>query len=95
MRYLTGDEILVIHSEIIEETGGTHGIRDVNLFLSLLERPKMGFGGKPLYSDVFQKAAAYLESLAKFHVFIDGNKRTAFAAASRFLFLNEYNLSRQ
>lgn len=93
MKYVSGEDILVIHSEIIDQTGGSHGLRDVNLFLSIIERPKTCFGGKEMYTDVFAKAACYLESLAGRHVFIDGNKRTALAAAARFLFLNGYELS--
>lgn len=92
MRYLTGEEILFIHAQIIDETGGMHGVRDVNLFSSLAERPKMQFGGKELYPRVFNKAAAYFESCAYHHVFIDGNKRTAIAVAMRFLFLNGLEL---
>ena len=81
MRYLAGEDILEIHNEIIEKTGGAHGIRDVGLFLSVIERPKARYGGEELYPDAFHKAAAYFDSFAKHHVFLDGNKRTAFAAA--------------
>ncbi|KKU04958.1 MAG: death-on-curing family protein [Parcubacteria group bacterium GW2011_GWA2_45_30] len=90
MRYLTGEEILVIHARIVDETGGLHGVRDVNLLESMTERPKMQFGGKNLYETIFKKAAAYFESCAYHHVFIDGNKRTAISIAIRFLFLNGY-----
>ncbi|MBI2607806.1 MAG: type II toxin-antitoxin system death-on-curing family toxin [Candidatus Doudnabacteria bacterium] len=92
MKYLTGEEILVLHSKIIDETGGLHGIRDTGLFLSIIEKPKMEFGGKEPYVSVFVKAAVYLEAFANYHVFVDGNKRTGFASAARFLFLNNYTL---
>ncbi len=97
MRYLTGEEVLVIHAKMIDETGGLHGVRDAHLLQSLVERPKMGFGGKELYKGVFRKAAAYFESCAYQHVFLDGNKRTAIAIAARFLFLNgwEFRASNQ
>lgn len=90
MKYLTGEEILALHSDIIDQTGGTHGIRDAGLFVSIVEKPKMEFGGKELHPGTFKKAAVYLESLANYHVFLDGNKRTAFASAVRFLFINGY-----
>ena len=90
MKYLTGEEILVIHSEIIDATGGSHGVRDAGLFLSIIERPKSKFGGKELFQGIFGKAAAYLESLVQYRVFIDGNKRTAFVACARFLYLNGF-----
>lgn len=93
MQYITGQEALVIHARIIDTTGGLHGVRDIHLLQSLLERPKMSFGGRDLYRDVFDKAAAYFESCAYHHIFIDGNKRTAIALAARFLFLNGCELS--
>ena len=92
MRYLTAEEILVIHAWIIDATGGLHGVRDVHLLASLAERPKMQFGGNDLYKTPFDKAAAYFESCAYHHVFTDGNKRTAIALAARFLFTNGYEL---
>ena len=91
MKYLSGEELLIIHSEIIDQTGGMHGVRDTGLFLSIIEKPKAQFGGKELYSGVFKKAAVYLESVVQYHVFLDGNKRTGFAAAVRFLHLNGLN----
>lgn len=93
MRYLTGEEILIIHSEIIDKTGGSHGIRDTGLLLSIIEKPRATFGGEELYKGIFIKAAAYLESLAKYHIFIDGNKRIGLAASARFLFLNGFELT--
>lgn len=92
MKYLTGEEILVIHSEIIDETGGLHGIRDAGLLISIVARPKTAFGGRETYKTVFEKAAVYLESLAKYHIFVDGNKRTAIVAAARFLYLNNFEI---
>jgi len=92
MKYLTAEEILVIHSEIIDETGGMHGIRDTGLLVSISEKPKLQFDGKELYRGVFKKAAVCLESLIQYHVFIDGNKRTGAVSTARFLFMNEYEL---
>lgn len=93
MRYLSAQEILVIHSEIIDATGGFHGVRDVGLLESIAEGPKQRFGGEELYKGTFKKAALYLQTLVQYHAFIDGNKRTAAAAAARFLFLNGYEVS--
>ena len=91
-RYLEHSEVLVIHARIIDETGGAHGVRDTNLVLSITGRPQMAFGGKELYHGIFHKAAAYFESCALHHAFVDGNKRTAIALAARFLHLNRYEL---
>jgi len=92
MIYLDGEELLAIHVRIIQQTGGPQGVRDTNLLKSIFERPKMSFGGEELYPTLWTKAAAYYEGLAKFHVFVDGNKRTALLSAMRFLRINGYEL---
>lgn len=93
MKYLKGEDVLIIHARIVDATGGSHGIRDVNLLASLVERPKTKLGGKGQFRGVFQKAATYIDSLVRYHVFIDGNKRTAIASAVRFLNLNGYEFA--
>ena len=92
MKYLTPQDILVLHSEIVDATGGFHGVRDIGLLISATERPKTSFDGKELYKSIFEKAAVYLESLGQYHVFTDGNKRTGIVASTRFLFLNGFEL---
>lgn len=75
---------------MIEETGGSHGVRDLGLLGSA--RPRAGFGEEDAYPDSFTKAAALAQSLAQNHPFVDGNKRTAVAAAGVFLELNGFRL---
>ncbi|MBA4348731.1 MAG: type II toxin-antitoxin system death-on-curing family toxin [Thermodesulfovibrio sp.] len=93
MRYLTAEQILFIHSRLIDETGGIHGIRDVTLLLSAVSRPKATFEKKGLYPDIFHKTAVLMESLIKNHPFVDGNKRTAITSAGIFLQRNGYYLN--
>jgi len=90
MQYLSAADIVGIHDRIIEETGGMTGVRDTHLLLSIAQRPKTTFGGNEQFPDIFTKAAVYLESIATYHVFLDGNKRTALAVAAVFLLLNGY-----
>jgi death-on-curing protein len=90
MIHLSAADILAIHDRIIEETGGMLGVREEGLLLSIAQRPKTAFGGAEQFPDVFTKAAVYLESIATYHVFLDGNKRTALSTAAGFLHLNEY-----
>jgi len=87
-QYLTAEQILFIHSRIINETGGEFGVRDLNVLQSAVERPKATFDGKELYPDIFSKAAALLESLVNNHPFLDGNKRTGITAIGVFLQMN-------
>lgn len=81
--YLTLAEVLAIHADLIETYGGAHGIRDEGQLEAALFRPQTGY-----YADTIAEAAALWESLSQNHPFIDGNKRTAFAAAYTFLAIN-------
>ena len=58
-------------------------MRDHGLLESALYRPQTSY-----YADLIEEAAALWESLAQNHPFIDGNKRTAFAAIYTFLAIN-------
>jgi death-on-curing protein len=86
--YLTVGEVLAMHSDQIERYGGSHGVRDPGLLEAALYRPQTGY-----YADLIEEAAALWESLSQNHAFIDGNKRTAFAATYTFLAINGARLS--
>ena len=81
--YLTVADVLAMHADQIERYGGSEGIRDMGALESAIYRPQTGY-----YADVIEEAAALWESLAQNHPFIDGNKRTAFAATYTFLAIN-------
>src|SRR5271155_2911379 len=81
--YLTTVEVLAMHADLIERYGGIQGVRDPGLLESALFRPQTGY-----YADLIEEAAALWESLAQGHPFLDGNKRTAFAAMFTFLAIN-------
>lgn len=85
VRYLNVKEVLRIHHRVINTFGGTHGVRDLGLLQSAVARPQTGFGEFEAYPSLSSKAAALLESLARNHAFIDGNKRTALTSCRTFL----------
>jgi len=91
-QYLTPGQVLFLHSRLIAETGGGHGIRDLGMLLSALGRPQASFEEKDLYPDLFLKAAALMDSLVRNHPFVDGNKRTAITAVAMFLRANGFQL---
>ncbi|WP_375515887.1 type II toxin-antitoxin system death-on-curing family toxin [uncultured Nostoc sp.] len=88
IRYLTVVEVLNLHRQVIEQSGGALGIRDLGSLESAVAQPKMTFGGKDLYPTIIEKASALGFSLSKNHPFLDGNKRTSHAAMEIFLVLN-------
>lgn len=91
--FLSVDDVLVIHSRVIEEFGGDSGLRDRGLLESAVAMPQSTFGGADLHTGLAGKAAAYHFHLCANHAFVDGNKRVAVAAAELFLLINGFELS--
>jgi death-on-curing protein len=84
--WLSRQVILAVHDEQLAEHGGALGVRDDGLLESALARPLNRAGyGEP---DVAELGALYAIAIARNHPFVDGNKRTAFAALVTFLALN-------
>ena len=92
MRYLSIAEVLELQRMLIEQTGGSHGLRDLGALESALAQPRMTFGGTELYPTLADKAAALGFSLIQNHPFVDGNKRVGHAAMETYLVLNGYEL---
>ena len=93
MKFLSFFQILELHRQIIAQSGGSLGIRDIGALESALAQPKMTFDKKELYQTLQEKAAALAFSLSSNHPFVDGNKRVAHAAMEVFLFLNGHEIS--
>jgi death-on-curing protein len=93
VQYISANDIVVIHNAIIIDIGGSLGVREPGLLMSLAEKPKTNIGGKELYPDIYTKAASLYESICNYHVFIDGNKRTSVIAMYRFMAINGYKLT--
>ncbi|HZK27238.1 MAG TPA: type II toxin-antitoxin system death-on-curing family toxin [Thermoclostridium sp.] len=85
---LSKEQIIKIHSMLIEQTGGSNGIRDEGLLDSALNAPFQTFDGEYIYKTIKAKAAKLGYSLVKNHPFIDGNKRTGILVMIIFLEIN-------
>lgn len=90
---LTKEQILLLHSQLIEATGGTDGIRDIALLESALESPFQSYNGEELYPSIHTKAARLCYGLVKNHAMLDGNKRIGVHTMLTFLAINGYELS--
>ena len=86
--HLTVENVHEIHGAVLDSFGGSAGIRDLGLLESAVAAPQASFGSESPFADVVEVAAAYLFYLCRNHPFVDGNKRTAMAAAIVFLRLN-------
>jgi death-on-curing protein len=91
-KYLDINEVMTIHTTMIELFGGRKDVHDFTLLHSAVERCKATFGGIDLYPTIFEKAAALIQSLILNHPFDDGNKRTAISSCALFLFINGWEL---
>ena len=85
--YLNLVEVLAIHDDQMERYGGAQGVRDFGLIEAALFRPQTGY-----YEDLLEEAAALWESLSQNHPFVDGNKRSSFAATDVFLRMNGWSI---
>lgn len=93
MKRLSKKQILMLHTQLIQQTGGSDGVRDYNLLDSALETPFQSFGREDLYPTLQAKAARLGYGLIKNHCMIDGNKRIGTHAMLVFLALNGIELS--
>lgn len=89
---LTKEEILILHEQLIERYGGTHGVRDESLLDSALNAPFQGYGDSEFYPSVVQKAVRLCFGLVMNHPFHDGNKRIGAMALLITLDLNHLAL---
>lgn len=92
-KYLSLKEILRLHFQVIEDFGGSHGVRDEGRLASLALAPAQEVFGQEQYPDIYQKTAVYMRNLIGDHPFIDGNKRTGVTVAGIFLLRNGYALT--
>ena len=92
MILLTSEEILALHTKLIEKTGGTDGLKDNNLFESAIASMYAGYENYEHYKTVEEKSARLCYSLIANHAFIDGNKRIGILAMLVTLKLNHIEL---
>jgi death-on-curing protein len=90
--WFNDDSLHQIQRELIEDYGGSHGVRDEDAIQAALARPrqKYHYGSEITLARL---AAAYCFGLAKAHGFVDGNKRIGTMVMIVFLETNGHELS--
>ncbi|MFJ1645917.1 type II toxin-antitoxin system death-on-curing family toxin [Streptomyces sp. NPDC088258] len=86
MKYLRVQEVLDLAEFAC--AGQEIAVRDLGLLSSAVHRPQSQMFGVEAYTDLFEKAAALLQSLAVNHPLVDGNKRMAWMCTVVFLDFN-------
>lgn len=95
MIWATADDVIAIHSVVIQKSGGTDGLRDRSVLESAISAPLQSFGEVDLFSGVLDKIARIGFGLASNHAFLDGNKRIGAMVAQLLLKWNGYSLELQ
>lgn len=93
IQYLSLEQVLAAHTVLIKRYGGSGGVFNKGLLESAVFRPQASVFGQEAYPTLFEKCAALGYSLIQNHPFIDGNKRTGFAAMHLMLLINGYDLT--
>ena len=93
MKILSKRQVLMLHRQLVEQTGGSNGIRDEGLLDSALSALFQSFDSTDVYPSLQQKAARLCFGLVKNHPFVDGNKRIGVHVMLVFLALNGVELS--
>ncbi len=90
-QFLDTQSVVALHLQLIQESGGSHGLRDAGLLESAIARAenKVTYDAQATVGSV---AASLSWGLIKNHAFIDGNKRIGLAALVVFLHVNRYQL---
>jgi death-on-curing protein len=91
--FLTLEDVLALHDELIQRYGGASGLRDAGLLEAALAMPQAGFGGQYFHEFPHEMGAAYLFHLVRNHAFFDGNKRVALGCAILFFKINRVRYS--
>ncbi|MEM1085968.1 MAG: type II toxin-antitoxin system death-on-curing family toxin [Verrucomicrobiota bacterium] len=86
--WIKDESVFRMHSRQLAEHGGTNGLRDEEMLLSALSRPRQKWDYADPKPDLCELASAYAFGIPRNHPFLDGNKRTAVVVCETFLLLN-------
>jgi len=95
MIWVTADDVLILHSRVIQKSGGLDGLRDRAGLEAAIAAPMQSFGGVDLFPTEVEKIARLGFGLASNHAFLDGNKRIGALMVQLLLKWNGYTLELQ
>ena len=93
MIWITADDVIQIHSLVIQRSGGMDGLRDLASLEAAVSAPMQSFGGQDLYPTTVEKIARLGYGLASNHAFVDGNKRIGAMMTQLLLKWNGFQMS--
>ena len=90
--YLRIIDVVALHRAIMPRLRRTpEGIRDENALESAVTRPRMSAHYE--HADIIRRATLLAIGISQAQAFVDGNKRTAYAALDTFLRLNDLSFA--
>ena len=92
MKRITKSQVIKMQNILIQQTGGSKGIRDEGLLESALNTPFQTFDKEELYKTIPAKAAKLCYFIINNHPFVDGNKRIGILTMLVFLEMNSINI---
>ena len=93
MIWISAEDVILIHSRVIEGSGGLDGLRDRDGLEAAVSAPMQTFDGTELYPTDIEKIARLGFGLASNHAFVDGNKRIGAMMTQLLLKWNGYDLT--
>jgi death-on-curing protein len=78
----TADDLIALNRRVLEYGGGQHGVEHETGLRYAAERPWLAFDDIQMYPTPFDKGAVLMENVIRTNPFMEGNKRTAFAAGA-------------
>lgn len=88
--FLEVEDLIAINKKVVKDYGGSIGVRDKGLLESACHSPQNLYFYQNV--DLFEMAAGYAFAIIQNHPFLDGNKRTGFAAIGIFLSQNNIKI---
>lgn len=92
MIWIKPEDVILLHSRIIQATGGTDGLRDLHGLEAAIAAPLQSFDGQDFFPTEIEKIARLGYGLAANHAFLDGNKRIGAMMTQLLLKWNGYQL---
>ena len=93
MIWISAEDVILIHSRVIQGNGGLGGLRDPAGLEAAIAAPMQTFDGQELYPSDIEKIARLSFGLASNHAFVDGNKRIGAMMTHLLLKWNGYDLT--
>lgn len=93
MRYITGDELIAINSQLVIADGEQPGVNNAEQLDKIIAVPQANFYDRNLHESVANKTGFLLAAIINGKPFVSHNLQTAIIAVAALAHLNDYELT--